>query len=90
MTDYTLPVIGMGCMATYAAQAGHNVGLLDAEAHALYQEAAGVLRGMGVPVLVIDTVRASPEAVAARIMACAGRPGPLGSPESPTQGAIPQ
>ncbi|MFD7550680.1 B12-binding domain-containing radical SAM protein [Streptomyces sp. NPDC059578] len=35
LTDYTLPVIGMGYIATYAAQAGHNVGLLDAEAHGL-------------------------------------------------------
>lgn len=35
MTDYTLPVIGMGYIATYAAQAGYNVGLLDAEAHGL-------------------------------------------------------
>ncbi|WNI20308.1 B12-binding domain-containing radical SAM protein [Actinacidiphila sp. ITFR-21] len=35
LTDYTLPVIGMGYIATYAEQAGHNVGLLDAEAHGL-------------------------------------------------------
>lgn len=35
LTDYTLPVIGMGYIATYAAQAGYNVGLLDAEAHGL-------------------------------------------------------
>ncbi|MYY11076.1 radical SAM protein [Streptomyces sp. SID4919] len=33
LTDYTLPVIGMGYIATYAKLAGHNVGLLDAEAH---------------------------------------------------------
>ncbi|WP_333769592.1 B12-binding domain-containing radical SAM protein [Streptomyces sp. IBSBF 2435] len=35
LTDYTLPVIGMGYIATYAARAGYNVGLLDAEAHGL-------------------------------------------------------
>jgi len=35
LTDYTLPVIGMGYIATYAAQAGYNVGVLDAEAHGL-------------------------------------------------------
>ncbi|MEU2248153.1 radical SAM protein [Streptomyces sp. NPDC019224] len=35
LTDYTLPVIGMGYIATYAKLAGHNVGLLDAEAHGL-------------------------------------------------------
>jgi radical SAM superfamily enzyme YgiQ (UPF0313 family) len=33
--DYTLPVIGMGYIATYAQQHGHNVGLLDGEAHGL-------------------------------------------------------
>ncbi|WP_455353435.1 B12-binding domain-containing radical SAM protein [Streptomyces sp. SYSU K217416] len=35
VNDYTLPVLGMAYIATYAAQAGHNVGLLDAEAHGL-------------------------------------------------------
>jgi radical SAM superfamily enzyme YgiQ (UPF0313 family) len=35
LTDYTLPVIGMGYIATYAGLHGHNVGLLDAEAHGL-------------------------------------------------------
>ncbi|MEU7021562.1 radical SAM protein [Streptomyces sp. NPDC046203] len=33
--DYTLPVLGMAYIATYAQQAGSNVGLLDAEAHGL-------------------------------------------------------
>src|SRR5262245_58078923 len=33
--DYTLPVLGMAYIATYAKQAGFNVGLLDAEAHGL-------------------------------------------------------
>ncbi|WP_328863256.1 B12-binding domain-containing radical SAM protein [Streptomyces sp. NBC_00306] len=33
--DYTLPVLGMAYIATYAQQAGFNVGVLDAEAHGL-------------------------------------------------------
>jgi radical SAM superfamily enzyme YgiQ (UPF0313 family) len=32
VNDYTLPVLGMGYIATYAKHAGFNVGLLDAEA----------------------------------------------------------
>ncbi|MFJ7996790.1 B12-binding domain-containing radical SAM protein [Streptomyces sp. NPDC096310] len=35
VNDYTLPVLGMAYIATYAQQAGYNVGLLDAEAHGL-------------------------------------------------------
>ncbi|WP_439681823.1 B12-binding domain-containing radical SAM protein [Embleya sp. MST-111070] len=35
VNDYTLPVLGMAYIATYARHAGHNVGLLDAEAHGL-------------------------------------------------------
>jgi radical SAM superfamily enzyme YgiQ (UPF0313 family) len=35
INDFTLPVLGMGYIATYAAQAGFNVGVLDAEAHGL-------------------------------------------------------
>ncbi|MFE6018668.1 B12-binding domain-containing radical SAM protein [Streptomyces sp. NPDC056441] len=33
--DYTLPVLGMAYIATYAQKAGFNVGVLDAEAHGL-------------------------------------------------------
>ncbi len=33
--DFTLPVLGMGYIATYAAHRGFNVGVLDAEAHGL-------------------------------------------------------
>ena len=33
--DYTLPVIGMAYIATYARSRGFNVGILDAEAHGL-------------------------------------------------------
>ncbi|MFD7972954.1 B12-binding domain-containing radical SAM protein [Streptomyces clavifer] len=40
--DYTLPVLGMAYIATYAQQAGFNVGVLDAEAHGMgVDEAAG-------------------------------------------------
>ncbi|MFJ2868289.1 B12-binding domain-containing radical SAM protein [Kitasatospora sp. NPDC087314] len=35
VNDYTLPVLGMGYIATHAAQHGFNVGILDAEAHGL-------------------------------------------------------
>jgi anaerobic magnesium-protoporphyrin IX monomethyl ester cyclase len=35
VNDFTLPVLGMAYLATYAAARGHNVGVLDAEAHGL-------------------------------------------------------
>lgn len=35
INDFTLPVLGMGYIATYAKQAGFNVGVLDAEARGL-------------------------------------------------------
>ncbi|MEU2040476.1 B12-binding domain-containing radical SAM protein [Nocardia niwae] len=35
VNDFTLPVLGMGYIATYAAHHGYNVGVLDAEAHGL-------------------------------------------------------
>lgn len=35
VNDYTLPVLGMAYIATYARQVGFNVGVLDAEAHGL-------------------------------------------------------
>jgi anaerobic magnesium-protoporphyrin IX monomethyl ester cyclase len=35
VNDFTLPVLGMAYIATYAAQAGYNIGVLDAEAHGL-------------------------------------------------------
>ena len=33
--DFTLPVLGLGYIATFAASCGHNVGVLDAEANGL-------------------------------------------------------
>lgn len=35
VNDFTLPVLGMAYIATYAAQQGYNVGILDAEAQGL-------------------------------------------------------
>ncbi|GAA0439682.1 hypothetical protein Acor_13690 [Acrocarpospora corrugata] len=35
VNDYTLPVLGMAYIATHAATQGHNVAVLDAEAHGL-------------------------------------------------------
>ncbi|MFC5946621.1 hypothetical protein ACFPZ4_35325, partial [Micromonospora harpali] len=35
VNDYTLPVLGMAYIATYAAAQGCNVAVLDAEAHGL-------------------------------------------------------
>lgn len=35
VNDFTLPVLGMGYLATYTAGHGFNVGVLDAEAHGL-------------------------------------------------------
>jgi anaerobic magnesium-protoporphyrin IX monomethyl ester cyclase len=35
VNDFTLPVLGMAYIATCAARAGYNVGVLDAEAHGL-------------------------------------------------------
>lgn len=32
VNDFTLPVLGMGYIATYAARRGFNVGVVDAEA----------------------------------------------------------
>ncbi|MGW1728888.1 B12-binding domain-containing radical SAM protein [Streptomyces sp. NPDC002306] len=42
--DYTLPVLGMAYIATYAQRQGFNVGVLDAEAHGLgIEEAAQIV-----------------------------------------------
>ncbi|MFF3174752.1 B12-binding domain-containing radical SAM protein [Streptomyces sp. NPDC057900] len=48
VNDYTLPVLGMAYIATYARQAGFNVGVLDAEAHGL---------GVAATVAVINAAR---------------------------------
>lgn len=44
--DYTLPVLGMAYIATFAQLAGFNVGILDAEAHGLgIGETAKIVNG---------------------------------------------
>ncbi len=35
VNDFTLPVLGMAYLATYAEQCGFNIGVLDAEAHGI-------------------------------------------------------
>jgi anaerobic magnesium-protoporphyrin IX monomethyl ester cyclase len=35
VNDFTLPVLGMGYLATYAAREGFNAGVLDAESHGI-------------------------------------------------------
>lgn len=47
VNDFTLPVLGMGYLATYAAAQGFNVGVLDAEAHGL---------GLGVGINLINNL----------------------------------
>ncbi|MFF7183152.1 radical SAM protein [Streptomyces sp. NPDC008121] len=47
VNDYTLPVLGMGYIATYARQEGFNVGVLDAEALGLgIQHTAEVINAL--------------------------------------------
>ena len=42
--DFTLPVLGMGYIATYAASQGFNVGVIDAEALGLgVDQAIGII-----------------------------------------------
>lgn len=47
--DYTLPVLGMAYIATYAQQAGFNVGVLDAEAHGLGLEDTALIVNAAAP-----------------------------------------
>jgi anaerobic magnesium-protoporphyrin IX monomethyl ester cyclase len=44
VNDFTLPVLGMAYIATYAAREGYSVGVIDAEAHGLgIAETAGIM-----------------------------------------------
>jgi anaerobic magnesium-protoporphyrin IX monomethyl ester cyclase len=44
VNDFTLPVLGMAYIATYAAVQGFNVGVLDAEAHGLgVEQTVGII-----------------------------------------------
>lgn len=48
VNDFTLPVLGMGYIATYAAAAGFNVGVLDAEAQGLgIDQTAAIINDVG-------------------------------------------
>ncbi|MET7725990.1 B12-binding domain-containing radical SAM protein [Streptomyces mirabilis] len=47
--DYTLPVLGMAYIATYAQRCGFNVGVLDAEAHGLGIEATAKIVNTAAP-----------------------------------------
>ncbi|MGW2837595.1 B12-binding domain-containing radical SAM protein [Streptomyces sp. NPDC001493] len=48
VNDYTLPVLGLGYIATYAKAHGFNVGVLDAEAHGLgIQRTAEIVNAIG-------------------------------------------
>lgn len=47
--DYTLPVLGMAYIATYAQQHGFNVGVLDAEAHGLGADEAARIVNAAAP-----------------------------------------
>ncbi|MFI9452541.1 B12-binding domain-containing radical SAM protein [Amycolatopsis sp. NPDC052450] len=49
VNDFTLPVLGMAYIATYAAAQGFNVGVLDAEAHGLGVEQTTRLVNASVP-----------------------------------------
>ncbi|WP_329468561.1 B12-binding domain-containing radical SAM protein [Streptomyces sp. NBC_01431] len=47
VNDYTLPVLGLGYIATYAKREGFNTGVLDAEAHGLgIQETADIVNAV--------------------------------------------
>ena len=49
VNDFTLPVLGMAYIATCAARAGYNVGVLDAEAHGLGTGRTAVLVNEAAP-----------------------------------------
>ncbi|MFI6031884.1 B12-binding domain-containing radical SAM protein [Amycolatopsis magusensis] len=49
VNDFTLPVLGMAYIATYAAAQGFNVGVLDAEAHGLGIEQTACLVNEAAP-----------------------------------------
>lgn len=70
VNDYTLPVLGMGYIATYAKHAGFNVGLLDAEALGLGIDATIEVLNNHAPRWVGLGLLAPTYALSARIAAC--------------------
>ncbi|MFF7191310.1 cobalamin-dependent protein [Streptomyces sp. NPDC008222] len=67
--DYTLPVLGMAYIATYAQQCGFNVGVLDAEAHGLGIEATARIANEAAPRWAAMNLLAPTYAMSARIAA---------------------
>ncbi|MGV9567840.1 B12-binding domain-containing radical SAM protein [Streptomyces sp. NPDC003480] len=67
--DYTLPVLGMAYIATYAQQCGFNVGVLDAEAHGLGIEATARIVNEAAPRWAAMNLLAPTYAMSARIAA---------------------
>jgi radical SAM superfamily enzyme YgiQ (UPF0313 family) len=69
VNDFTLPVLGMAYLSTYAASRGHNVGVLDAEAHGLSIEATIELVNRSAPRWVGFNLLAPTYEISARIAA---------------------
>jgi len=67
VNDFTLPVLGMAYIATYAAAKGFNVGVLDAEAHGLGVEQTGRLVNAAAPRWVGFNLLAPTYEISARI-----------------------
>lgn len=67
--DYTLPVLGMAYIATYAQRCGFNVGLLDAEAHGLGIEETAQIVNQAAPRWVGMNLLAPTYEMSARIAA---------------------
>ncbi|WP_410665293.1 B12-binding domain-containing radical SAM protein [Amycolatopsis sp. lyj-84] len=67
VNDFTLPVLGMAYIATYAAAQGFNVGVLDAEAHGLGIEQTARLVNAAAPRWVGFNLLAPTYEISARI-----------------------
>ncbi|MFB9929213.1 B12-binding domain-containing radical SAM protein [Amycolatopsis halotolerans] len=67
VNDFTLPVLGMAYIATYAAAQGFNVGVLDAEAHGLGVEQTARLVNAAAPRWVGFNLLAPTYEISARI-----------------------
>ncbi len=67
VNDFTLPVLGMAYIATYAAAKGFNVGVLDAEAHGLGVEQTARLVNAAAPRWVGFNLLAPTYEISARI-----------------------
>ncbi|MGW5051398.1 B12-binding domain-containing radical SAM protein [Actinokineospora sp. NPDC004072] len=70
VNDFTLPVLGLAYIATYAARQGFNVGVLDAEAHGLGVEQTIELVNQARPRWAGFNLLAPTYQLSARIAAC--------------------